>query len=269
MLSGRIADTACIDPSAQLDETVEVGPYTVIGPDVKIEAGTKIANNVTIVGNTVIGKDNLIYSNAVVGTPPQDLKHRGEVTYLRIGDCNTIREFVTINTGTVPGGGETVLGDHNTIMACCHVAHDCILGNRVVMANNALLGGHVVVQDDATFGGMTAVHHFVTIGEKSFVGGMTRVAQDVPPFTLMEGNPARVRCVNTVGLRRKGMTGEEVDIIRAAFRVLYRSNMTRESAFEEIKRKRLESSGVMRLIQFLRDSDMGKQGRARERFRQM
>ncbi|MCX7935388.1 MAG: acyl-ACP--UDP-N-acetylglucosamine O-acyltransferase, partial [Planctomycetota bacterium] len=205
-MAAKIHPTAVVSLDAEIGDNVEIGPFSVIGPRVRIGDGTRLRNHVTVVSHTAIGCGCDIYPQAVLGGEPQDLKFRGEESVLVIGDHNIIRECVTINRGTALGGGRTVIGDRNLIMAYVHIAHDCRIGNQCVITNCAQLAGHIVVEDMAIISGMVAVHHFVTIGTLSFVAGLSAVRTDVPPYMIVDGNPARVRKLNLEGLRRRGVT---------------------------------------------------------------
>jgi UDP-N-acetylglucosamine acyltransferase len=261
-----IHHTALVHPSVELGEDVQIGPYSVIGEGVRIGSGTRIAHHVTIEGPTGIGKNNIIFPYAYLGGAPQDVTYRGEKTRLRIGDGNTFREFVTVNRGTLKGDGITIIGSNNLLMAYCHVAHDCILEDGIVMANGVQLGGHVKIESDVTFGGLAAVHHFVTVGEKAFVGGLTRVVHDVPPFMTVEGNPSKVRCVNTVGLRRRGFSEEKIQAIKDAFQLIYRSSLPVPRAMELLSQQaRFEE--IKKLVGFYHNMKAGRYGRARELLR--
>jgi UDP-N-acetylglucosamine acyltransferase len=197
-----IADTACVDPRAQIDEGVYIGPFCVIGPHAQVGADTRLENQVTLMGHVRLGRRNHVYPGAVLGGEPQDVSYTGSDTKVIIGDDNIIRECVTVNRASEKEDGLTRIGNCNFLMACCHVAHDCKLGNHIIIANNTLLGGHVHVDDYASLSGGVAVHHFATIGGYSFVGGMSAVRHDVPPYMLVEGHPAKPRCINVVGLKR-------------------------------------------------------------------
>jgi len=262
----EIHSKAVVDPGAELGDDVSVGPYTLIGPKVRIGAGTRIGPHVVIDGNTTIGSGNLIVGQANIGGAPQDLSYGDEPTFLEIGDRNTIREFVTINRGTVKGGGVTRIGDDCLFMACSHVAHDCDIGDRAMLANNALLAGHVQLGQGAIVNGAAAAHQFVTIGAFAYVGGLTRVIQDVPPYLVLEGHPARIRKVNVVGLERAGFRADEVQELRAAYRRVYRSGEPRHRVLAQLARE-----GVGRLVQELIDSltrtELGTKGRYRETLR--
>lgn len=264
----KIHKSAIVHPDAVLGKEVEVGPFSVIGAGVTIGDGTIIKNHVTVVGNTTLGKNNIIHPNAVLGAEPQDLKYRGECTFLEMGDNNVIREGVTINIGTVGGGGKTVVGDNNFIMACAHIAHDCIIEDNVLLANGVLLGGHITIETGAKLMGLVGVQPFVTIGCYAYIGGHTRIVQDVPPYVIIEGHPARVRQVNVVGLERVGFSKERIDEIKKAFRALFRSDeLNRGKNLEELEKQKDTSPDVRRLLVFLRNMDRGKFGRYRESFR--
>lgn len=225
-----IHPTALVDPNAQLDATVQVGPYTIIGPQVKIGAGTTVGPHVVVEGHTTIGRDNRIFQFASIGAANQDKKYQGEPTELVIGDRNTIREFTTLQVGTVQDKGRTTIGSDNWIMAYVHVAHDCIVGNNVNMANNATLGGHVELGDWVNVGGLTGIHQFVKVGAHAMLGFQSAVSQDVPPFMLVDGNPLAVRGVNVVGLRRRAFGERRIAAIKQMHKLLYREGRTLEGA---------------------------------------
>jgi len=231
----NIHPTAIIDPGAELDSSVIVGPYAVIGPHVRIGAGTTIGPHAVIEGRTAIGRDNHIFQFASVGAIPQDMSYAGEPTRLEIGDRNTIREFCTFNLGTTKEEGVTRVGSDNWFMAYCHIAHDVVLGNRTVLANNATLAGHVHVGDWAVIGGLSGVHQFVHIGAHAMIGFQSHVAQDVPPFMTVEGNPLSVRAVNLTGLRRRDFSTERIALIRQMHKLLYRDSLTLEAAVAAIE----------------------------------
>ncbi|MFN3810110.1 MAG: acyl-ACP--UDP-N-acetylglucosamine O-acyltransferase [Roseateles asaccharophilus] len=222
--------TAIVDPKAELDSSVTVGPYTVIGAGVRIGAGTSVGPHCVIEGPTTIGRDNKIFQFASLGAAPQDKKYAGEPTQLIVGDRNTIREFCTMNRGTVQDDGITALGDDNWIMAYVHLAHDCKVGNRVIMANNAQLAGHVHVGDWAILGGFTAVHQFVHIGAHSMTGLGSILFQDLPPFIMAAGNTAEARSFNLEGLKRRGFTPEQLNAVKQMYRLLYRRGLTVDQA---------------------------------------
>ena len=266
-MASEIHSTAVVSPGAELGADVSVGPYSVIGPRVRIGDGTRVGPQVVIGGVTTIGRDNVFFGQANIGADPQDLSYEGEETHLEIGDRNSVREFVTINRGTVKGGGRTTIGDDCLLMACSHVAHDCAIGNGVMLANNALLAGHVAVEDGAIINGAAAVHQFVTVGGLSYIGGLTRVFLDVPPFMVLEGHPARVRKVNVIGLERKGFEADDVQEIRAAFRQIYRSGEPRHRVLKALAAKQ-PGRHVQRLIDALQRSELGSKGRYRESLRE-
>ena len=230
----QIHPTAIVDSQAELDDSVQVGPYTVIGPQVRIGAGTVVGPHCVIEGCTTIGRDNRIYQFASIGAMPQDMSHGGEVTELVIGDRNTVREFCTFNTGTFKEQGVTRVGSDNWIMAYVHLAHDVQLGSHAVLANNATLAGHVHVGDWAVIGGLTGVHQFVKIGAHAMVGFASAVSQDVPPYMMVDGNPLAVRGFNVEGLRRRGFGPERIAAVKQMHRLLYRSGKTLEQARAEI-----------------------------------
>jgi UDP-N-acetylglucosamine acyltransferase len=264
----KIHPTAIIHPEAEIGKDVEVGPFSVIGQKVKLADGNIIKNNVTISGNTSIGDENVVHPYSVIGSEPQDFKYQGEQTKLAIGNNNIFRECITVNTGTVKGGGETVIGDNNFFMACSHIAHDCIIKNNVLLANGVLLGGHVKVENFAKLMGYAATQPFVTIGQYSYVGGLTRIVQDVPPYMIVEGNPAKVRQVNVVGLERSGFSQELICAIKDAFRQLFRSEtLNRNQILTELENQKNLLPEIKVLIKFFKDIDKGKSGRHRESLR--
>lgn len=233
MATTLIHPTAVIHPGAQLHPTVQIGAYAVIGDNVKVGSQTKIGAHAVLEGPTEIGARNQIFPGAAIGLEPQDLKYDGAPSWLRIGDDNRIREYVTINRAT--GAGEaTVIGNNNLLMAYVHVAHNCLLENSVVIANGVALAGHVHIESKATIGGVLGIHQFVHIGRLAMVGGMSRIDRDVPPYMLVEGNPARVRSLNLVGLKRAGINGESLGDLKKAFRMLYHSDYTFNQAVEQL-----------------------------------
>jgi len=229
-----IHPTAIVDPKAQLDADVAVGPYTVIGPHVKIAAGTTVGPHVVIEGHTTIGRDNRIFQFGSIGAANQDKKYRGEPTELVIGDRNTIREFVTLHVGTVQDKAVTRIGDDNWIMAYTHIAHDCVVGSHTTLANNATLAGHVELGDWVTIGGLTGIHQFVKVGAHAMVGFASAVSQDVPPFMLVDGNPLAVRGINAVGLRRRDFSEARIAAVKQMHKLLYREGRTLQDAMAAI-----------------------------------
>lgn len=247
----RIHATAIVDPAARLAADVEVGAYSVIGPHVEIGAGCRIGPHAVITGRTRIGANNRIYQFVSLGEIPQDKKYRGEPTRLEIGDNNSIREFCTINTGTAQDAGVTRLGDNNWVMAYVHLAHDCQVGNNVVLANNAQLAGHVVVGDYAILGGFTGVHQFCRIGAHAFTGGSSLVLKDVPPYVTVSGNPAKAYGINAEGLKRCGFSADAVAAIKRAYRTVYRSGDTVEQALAALAQQVAACPEIQPLIDFL------------------
>jgi UDP-N-acetylglucosamine acyltransferase len=227
---GSIHPTALVDSRARLDSSVEVGAYSIIGANVSIGAGTRVGPHVVIEGHTTIGCDNTFFQFSSIGAAPQDKKWDNEPTRLEIGDRNTIREFCTFNTGTMQDAGVTRLGHDNWISAYVHLAHDCQVGNNTIFSNNAQLAGHVHIGDWVILSGFANVHQFCHIGEHAFVGMSTSLTQDVPPYVLLSGNPAAAHGVNLEGLKRRGFTRPQIDGIRAAYKLIYRSNLTLEEA---------------------------------------
>ena len=225
-----IHPSAIVDPRAELAPTVSVGPYAVIGPGVCIDADSSIGAHCVVEGQTRIGRDNRIFQFASIGAAPQDKKYQGEATRLVIGDGNTIREFVTINTGTVQDGGVTLLGDDNWIMAYVHIAHDCRVGSHTIIANATQLGGHVHLEDWVFLGGLSGVHQFVRVGAHAMTGFQTRLSQDLPPFITAAGNPAEVTGINAEGLRRRDFSRERIAGVKQMHRLLYRDGLTLENA---------------------------------------
>lgn len=226
--------TALVDPLAELADDVVVGPYTVIGPHVRIGAGSRIGPHCVIEGHTTLGRDNVVFQFASIGAVPQDMKYGGEPTRLEIGERNTFREFVTVNTGTVQDEGVTRIGSDNLLMAYVHIAHDVRLGSHCVLANNATLAGHVQVGDWATIGGLTGVLQRMRIGAHAMIGFQAHVAQDVPPFITADGHPLAARAVNVTGLKRREFSAERISAIRQMHKLLYRSQLALEQAMAQI-----------------------------------
>ncbi|MGI9515690.1 MAG: acyl-ACP--UDP-N-acetylglucosamine O-acyltransferase, partial [Pirellulaceae bacterium] len=259
----QISKLAEVDSRAEIGENVKIGPFCVVGPEVTIGAGTELQNNVTLCGRVTIGEDNRISAGTVIGGEPQDLGYDGTPTEVIIGDRNIIRECVTINRATTKENLVTSMGDDNFLMACVHVAHDCKVGNNVKIANATLLGGHVHVFDHATISGNAGVHHFTRIGAYSFVSGIGRVIQDVPPYLLFEGNPSKPRCVNVVALKRNDFSSESIKKINLAFRLLYRSRVGLDNAREILRGKDYLCREINDLLNFIEYQQDGKHGRGR------
>lgn len=259
-MSRKIHPTAIIEKSVELGERVSVGPYSVLKGKVIVGDGTTIESHVVIGsehGQTVIGRDNHIFPGAMVGGPPQDLKFKGELTRLEIGDGNTIREFATLNVGTITGTGVTQVGNHNLIMAYVHVAHDCRVGSNIAIANGTNFAGHVTVEDHVRVGGMCAFNQFITIGKLSFIAGHSTVNKDIMPFTIAQGNYAVSRAANSVGLERSGFAKEEINNIWNAIRIVTKGARTIEEALTEIERECQPSENISYLTSFIRRSERG------------
>jgi len=248
---------AVIDPGAKLANDVSVGPYAVIGADVEIGAGTWIGPHTVINGPTRIGRDNRIFQFASIGEAPQDKKYAGEPTRLEIGDRNTIREFVTINRGTVQDEGVTRVGDDNWIMAYVHIAHDCRIGNQTIFANNASLAGHVRVDDFAILGGFTLVHQFCAIGAYSLTAFGSGISKDVPPYVTVGGTPARAHGLNMEGLRRRGFPEDSRRVLKAAYKTLYRENLPLQDALQQLKQQAELHAELDILVRFLERQTRG------------
>jgi len=264
-----IHPTVTVHEGAQIAEDVSIGAYSVIGPQVKIGPGTVVRERVTIAGRTSVGSECRIYTGAVVGSDPQDLKYEGEDTEVVIGDRTTIREYVTVNKGTAYGGGITRVGSDCMLMTGVHVAHDCIVEDNVMMANVTTLGGHVLIERGASVSGLVGVHHFGTIGRMSFIAGMAKVTRDAPPYMMSAGNPARVRGVNIIGLQRAGVPRENISALRQACRLLYHSALPQDAAKEKILAEGLDRFEEIKcLLEFLARTERGKMGRAREATRE-
>lgn len=249
--------TAIIHPAARIGQDVRIGPYAVIGEHVVIGDRTTVGPHAVIEGRTQIGCDNQIFQFASVGAIPQDLKYRGEETTLRIGDRNIVREFVTLHLGTTEGGGETVIGNGNLFMAYCHVAHDCHVGNHVIMANGSTLAGHVEVQDYAILGGLSAIHQFTRVGAHVMISGGAMVNQDVPPYTIAQGDRARTVGLNLVGLKRRGFSEETIAAVKAAYRMVFRSGLRLEEALKKMMDELGNVPEVVSFVEFIRNSQRG------------
>ena len=262
-----VAPTAVVEPGAVLGPGVRIGHFSVVSAGAVIGPETVVENSVTIMGDVRIGSRNRIFPGCVIGAEPQDVSYRGAPTRVVIGDDNVIREGVTINRATEKEDGETVVGSGNFLMACCHVAHDCRIGDHVIIANGTLLGGHVRVHSHASLSGAVAVHHWTTIGGWSFVAGVSRVLHDIPPFMLCEGMPARPRCVNVVALRRGGFASDVIAAVTEAHRLVYRAKVGLASAREILQSQGMLVPPVEELLDFLTHQHEGRHGRARERRR--
>jgi len=252
----QIHPTAIVHPDAELGDGVEVGPYSIIAGTVKIGDRTIIGPHGVIEGYTTLGEDCQIFTGAVIGSVTQDKKYDGGTSYLRIGNRNKIREYVTINPGTKEGT-ETVIGDDNLIMAYAHVAHDCIIKNNTVLANQATLAGHVLIEDRAVVGGLSAVHQFVRIGTLAIIGGCSKIVQDVPPYMMTDGHPAKVYGINSVGIDRAGISKEEKTLLKKAYKILFRSGLSVKNAAAKIQAEIPSSPTIQTLLEFLKVSERG------------
>lgn len=252
-----IDPTAIIDSKAQLADNVTVGPFSVIGPDVKIGDGTVIGSHVVIKGPTSIGKDNNIYQFSSIGENPQDKKYASEITRLEIGDRNTIREFCTMHRGTKQDRSVTQIGSDNLFMAYTHVAHDCVIGNHVIMANGASLAGHVRLNNHAILGGFTLVHQFTQIGQYSFAAMGSAITQDIPPFVMVGGRPTRPHGINSVGMERNGISPEDIRLIRKAYKMIYKMNLRLDEAIDQMEDLAGDSKELSDMVSFLRNVTRG------------
>jgi UDP-N-acetylglucosamine acyltransferase len=256
--SMSIHPTAVIDPHAKIPPSCHIGPYCVIGAEVELGDGCHLVSHVVIEGPTRIGADNGFFPFSSIGLAPQDVSYAGEPTSLEIGDHNEIREYVTINRGTVKGGGVTKVADYNLIMAYSHIAHDCQIGSHIIMANAATLGGHVIVEDWATVGALCPVHHFVRIGKHSFIGGGTTITRDVLPFSKTSAERGtQAYGMNAVGLERRGFTKERIRKIHHAYRLLLNSNLNTSQALEKLREEADRGEDVDMLIRFIEASERG------------
>ena len=263
-----IHPTAIVDASARIADSVRIGPYCVIGPEVTLGPRTVLHNHVIIQSLTTIGADNEIYPFAVLGADPQDRRFQGERAYCTIGDRNRIREHVTVHRGTANGGFYTRIGSDNLIMVAAHIAHDCQIADYVTIANQVMLAGHVCVEDGGNIGGGAGIHHFVTVGTCSFVGGMARISKDVPPFMIVEGNPAEVRAVNSIAMNRRDYEPDDIDAVKDAFRRLFRDNdATMSEKIEALRQSYPHVDAVTALCNALTATADGVHGRAREQKR--
>jgi UDP-N-acetylglucosamine acyltransferase len=263
-----IHPTAIVDPTATVAESVVVGPYCVIGPEVCLDAGTVLHNHVIVQALTTIGQDNEIYPFAVLGADPQDRKFQGERAFCVIGDGNRIREHVTVHRGTANGGYYTRIGNDNLIMVAAHIAHDCQIKDHVTIANQVMLAGHVHVENGASIGGGAGLHHFVSVGVCSFVGAMARISKDVPPYMIVEGNPAEVRAVNSIAMNRRGYGPQDIEALKQAFRRLFRDNdATMSEKLTMVREEQPDVEAVTTLCDALAATAVGVHGRALEQKR--
>ncbi|MGW8271845.1 MAG: acyl-ACP--UDP-N-acetylglucosamine O-acyltransferase [Thermodesulfovibrionales bacterium] len=252
-----IHQTAIVDSKAEIDEGADIGPFCVIGPEVKVSGGARIHSNVIIEGNTEIGEGTQIYPFSCIGMPPQDLKYKGEKTGLRIGKNTLIREYVTVHRASVGGDGTTAVGDGCFLMAYVHIAHDCKIGNSVIMANAATLAGHVLIEDFAVIGGVVAVHQFTRIGAYSMVGGFSGIGQDIPPYTIASGARAKLFGLNLVGLKRHGFSDETIAELKKAYKILFREKNTLKQAVRKVQEEIPYTDEIKHLLDFINENKRG------------
>jgi UDP-N-acetylglucosamine acyltransferase len=253
-----IHPTAIIDPKADISEGVEIGPFSIVEKGVFLGEGTKIGPHVIVREGTRIGKGCRIFQFASIGEAPQFSGYKGEKTFLQIGDQNIIREFVTLHRGTIKGGGKTVIGNENFLMAYSHVAHDCQIGNGVVMANGATLAGHILIEDYAIIGGLVAIHQFCRVGTHAFIGGVSGVTLDIPPYMLASGSHAKLFGLNTVGLKRANFSEETLKALKKAYRIIFRSSLTLEKAIKRMGEDEISKTPeVQHLLHFIQHSKRG------------
>lgn len=253
----NIHPSALVEPTAILDESVVVGPFAYIGPHARIGAGSVVQHHATVDGNTIMGEQNTVFPYAFIGGQTQDLKYKGGLPGLRIGDRNVFREYCTVHTATAEGD-ETVIGNDCYFLAYSHVAHECHLGNHVLLGHNSTFGGHIVAEDYAVVGGHTALHPFVRLGRNCYVGGMTKVTQDIPPYMIAEGSPAEIKLINKVGMQRTGHTPEQINLAMRLFKLLYKDGYNRTQALEQLQAGLLgQDPMIAYLIAFIQDSKRG------------
>ncbi len=256
MSAPQIHPTAIVDPAAKIGEGVFIGPYCIVEAGVELGDRCRLQHHVTLCGPSKIGADNQFYAYGSIGQKSQDLKYKGEPTYLEIGEGNCFREFVTVHRGTEPGA-LTKIGKGGNFLAYSHIAHDCVVGDRVIFSNNGTLAGHVVVEDCAVIGGLTAIHQFCRIGKHALTGGCSKIVQDVPPFMIADGNPALVRGINQVGMERAGFAPETIREIREAYRLIYRSKLNVKQAEEKIRETPGRTPEIEHLLNFIATSHRG------------
>lgn len=256
MANLQIHSTAVVDSKAELGDGTVVGPYCVIGPGVRLGADSWLQNHVTLCGPMQAGDRNKFYAYCSIGQQTQDLKYRGEPTYLEIADENTFREFVTANRSTT-ADGKTRIGSRGNFLAYSHIGHDCTVGDEVVFSNNGTLAGHVQIGDNAVMGGLTAVHQFCRVGRFAITGGCSKIVQDVPPFMIADGNPAKIRGINIVGMERKGIPADTIKLIKEAFRIIYRSNYNTGQALDAIRSELPGTEEINSIIEFIQTSERG------------
>ena len=262
-MAKEIHPSAIVHPNAEIDENTVIGPFCIVGEGVRIKNGTKLISNIVVEGDTEIGENCSVYPFTSIGLPPQDLKYKGEKTGVKIGNGNTIREYITIHRASVSGDGTTTIGDNNFFMAYVHIAHDCKIGNHVIMANVATLAGHVLVEDHAVIGGLSAVHQFARIGAYTMIGGFSGVAQDIPPYTVASGPRAKLFGPNTIGLKRHGFSDQTISEIKKAYKILFREKHTLKEAIKKVQEELPYTDEIKYLIEFIQKNKRGicrKQG---------
>lgn len=253
-----VHETAVVDPGAKIADGVRIGPYAIIEGNVTIGPNVVIGNHCVITGNTTIGAGCQFFTGAVIGSAPQDKKHiSSKNSFLTIGENNVFREYVTINSGTEEGGGKTIIGDRNLFMAYSHVAHDCLVGSDCVMANLGTLAGHVTLEDRVVVGGLSGIHQFVRVGKFAIIGGCSKVVQDVPPYAMCDGNPAKIFGINSIGLKRANFPVEKMNLLRKAYKVLFHSNLNRTTAIEKVKQEFDSAQELDYLLAFIQDAKRG------------
>lgn len=252
----KIHSTAIIDKKAKLADDVEVGPYSIIGPDAEIQKSVSIGAHVVVEGNATIGEKCRIFTGAVIGSIPQDLKYKGAKSFLKIGNRNIIREYVTLNIGTNEGG-VTSIGDGNLLMAYSHIAHDCKIGNNCIIANAGTLAGYVTIEDSVVVGGLAAIHQFTRVGKVSIIGGCSKVVQDIAPFSTCDGHPTRVYGLNLIGLKRSGVPKEAVFALKESFKILFYSGLTFKNAMDKVRQEVKDFEEVSYLLDFIKNSKRG------------
>ena len=252
-----IHPTAIIDPKADIDSNVEIGPYSIIEANVQIGSGTIVGPHVVIQQHVTMGPDCHIFQYASIGAVPQAVKFKGEETILKIGRGTVVREFVTINRGTEFGGGITEVGEENLLMAYVHIAHDCKTGLRVILANNATLAGHIIIEDFVTIGGLVAIHQFVRVGNYAYIGGKSAVVKDIPPYVIAAGDRAKLHGLNSVGLKRQGFSQDTLSLLKKTYRILFRIGLTLNEAIERVKVEVDQVPEVVNLIKFIKSSQRG------------
>lgn len=256
-MANEIHPSAIINPHAEIEDDVAIGPFCIIGDGVRIKKGSKLVSNVLIESNTEIGSNCTIYPFTSIGLPPQDMKYKDEKTGVKIGDNNTIREYITIHRASVSGDGITTIGNNNFLMAYVHIAHDCKIGSHVIMANVATLAGHIVVEDHAVIGGLVAIHQFTRIGAYAMVGGFSGVGQDIPPYMIASGARAKLFGLNAIGLKRHGFSDQTINELKKAYKILFREKHTLKEAIKKIQEDLPYTDEIKHLIEFIQKNKRG------------